>query len=161
MQEEVVHLLIKLLTSFVLAWDEFCAVLFYLLFAFELGVFIAVTKLVKFIKRRFFILWWCSSFLHQSRSQKSINMFTSYMLIYMTWYDVQAFGPIMPIMKFSSDEEVVDLANDSKYGLGCAVFSGSQRRAKRIASLLHCGVAAINDFASNYMCQVLFVFKWQ
>lgn len=61
----------------------------------------------------------------------------------------------MPIMKFSTDEEVVILANDSRYGLGCAVFSGSQRRAKQIASQIHCGVAAINDFASSYMCQVM------
>lgn len=67
----------------------------------------------------------------------------------------EAFGPILPIMKFSSDEEVVQLANDSRYGLGCAVFSGSQRRAKQIASKLHCGVAAVNDFASSYMCQSL------
>lgn len=67
----------------------------------------------------------------------------------------EAFGPIVPIMKFSTDEEVVRLANDSRYGLGCAVFSGSQRRAKEIASQIHCGVAAINDFASTYMCQSL------
>lgn len=67
----------------------------------------------------------------------------------------EAFGPIMPIMKFISDEEAIMLANDSKYGLGCAVFSGSQRRAKAIASQIHCGVAAINDFASTYMCQSL------
>lgn len=67
----------------------------------------------------------------------------------------EAFGPILPIMKFSSDEEVVKLANDSRYGLGCAVFSGSQRRAKAIASQIHCGMAAINDFASTYMCQSL------
>ncbi|KAM0965868.1 hypothetical protein TB2_021383 [Malus domestica] len=67
----------------------------------------------------------------------------------------EAFGPIMPIMKFSTDEEAVKLANDSKYGLGCAVFSGSQHRAKEIASQIHCGVAAINDFASTYMCQSL------
>lgn len=60
----------------------------------------------------------------------------------------------MPIMKFSSDEEAIRLANDSRYGLGCAVFSGSQSRAKRITSQLHCGVAAVNDFASSYMCQV-------
>lgn len=67
----------------------------------------------------------------------------------------------MPIMKFSSDEEVVKLANDSKYGLGCAVFSGNQQRARKIASQIHCGIAAINDFASNYMCQViLFIFTW-
>lgn len=61
----------------------------------------------------------------------------------------------MPIMQFSTDEEAVKLANDSRYGLGCAVFSGSQKRAREIASQLHCGVAAINDFASNYMCQVI------
>ncbi|RYR30769.1 hypothetical protein Ahy_B01g055536 isoform B [Arachis hypogaea] len=67
----------------------------------------------------------------------------------------EAFGPIMPIMKFSSDEEVVKLANDSKYGLGCAVFSGSQDRARDIASQIHCGVAAVNDFAATYMCQSL------
>jgi len=62
----------------------------------------------------------------------------------------------MPIMKFSSDEEVVKLANDSKYGLGCAVFSGNQSRAREIASQIHAGVAAVNDFASTYMCQVNF-----
>nr|GMD77462.1 aldehyde dehydrogenase 22A1 [Ipomoea batatas] len=67
----------------------------------------------------------------------------------------EAFGPILPIMKFSSDEEAIKLANDSKYGLGCAVFSGSQLRAKQIASQIHCGMAAINDFASTYMCQSL------
>lgn len=68
---------------------------------------------------------------------------------------VQAFGPIMPIMKFSTDEEAVQLANDSRFGLGCAVFSGNQRRAKEIASQIHCGFAAINDFAVTYMCQVI------
>ncbi|KAK8940346.1 Aldehyde dehydrogenase 22A1 [Platanthera guangdongensis] len=67
----------------------------------------------------------------------------------------EAFGPIIPIMKFDTDEEVIKLANDSDYGLGCAVFSGNRKRAVSIASQIHCGVAAINDFASNYMCQSL------
>ncbi|KAL1320797.1 aldehyde dehydrogenase 22A1 isoform X2 [Arachis ipaensis] len=67
----------------------------------------------------------------------------------------EAFGPIMPIMKFSSDEEVVKLANDSRYGLGCAVFSGNQSHAREIASQIHCGFAAVNDFAATYMCQSL------
>ncbi|KAJ6847232.1 aldehyde dehydrogenase 22A1 [Iris pallida] len=67
----------------------------------------------------------------------------------------EAFGPIIPIMKFTTDEEVIELANDSNYGLGCAVFSGSKKRAIKIASQLQCGVAAINDFASSYMCQSL------
>ena len=72
--------------------------------------------------------------------------------------DQQVFGPILPIMKFSSDKEAIKHAKDSKYGLGCAVFSGDQKRAIRIASQLHCGVAAINDFASSYMCQVTILF---
>ncbi|CAI0626602.1 unnamed protein product, partial [Linum tenue] len=67
----------------------------------------------------------------------------------------EAFGPILPIMKFSTDEEAIKLANDSRYGLGCAVFSGSQRRAREIASKIHTGVAAVNDFASSYMCQAI------
>ncbi|KAH0448431.1 hypothetical protein IEQ34_022231 [Dendrobium chrysotoxum] len=67
----------------------------------------------------------------------------------------ETFGPIIPIMKFDTDEEVIKLANDSDYGLGCAVFSGNQKRAIAIASQIHCGVAAVNDFASTYMCQSL------
>ncbi|GLT32620.1 hypothetical protein SLA2020_072740 [Shorea laevis] len=67
----------------------------------------------------------------------------------------ETFGPIMPIMKFSSDEEVVELANDSRFGLGCSVFSGSQQRAREIASQIHCGMAAINDMGASYMCQSL------
>lgn len=67
----------------------------------------------------------------------------------------EIFGPIIAIMKFSSDEEAIMLANDTNYGLGCAVFSGSQRRARSIASRIYCGFAVINDFASSYMCQSL------
>jgi acyl-CoA reductase-like NAD-dependent aldehyde dehydrogenase len=64
--------------------------------------------------------------------------------------DQHAFGPIM---KFDSNEDAIKLANDSKYGLGCAVFSSDQN----VPSEKHpdyTGVAAINDFASSYMCQV-------
>ncbi|KVH98546.1 Aldehyde dehydrogenase, C-terminal [Cynara cardunculus var. scolymus] len=55
---------------------------------------------------------------------------------------------------FWSDEEAIMLANDSKHRLGCAVFPSSQHRAKAIASQIHCGVVAINDFESTYICQV-------
>lgn len=63
----------------------------------------------------------------------------------------------MQIKKFSSDEEVVKLANDSKFRLGSAVFSGSQSHARDIASQINCGIAAINDFGATYMCQVNFI----
>lgn len=67
----------------------------------------------------------------------------------------EIFGPIIAIMKFKTDDEVVRLANDSKFGLGCAVFSGNKQRANSIASKIRCGFAAINDFAVTYMCQSL------
>jgi hypothetical protein len=57
-------------------------------------------------------------------------------------------------MKFDTDEEAIQLANDSKFGLGCAVFSGSKERANAIAAKIKTGFAAINDFAVTYMCQV-------
>ena len=60
-------------------------------------------------------------------------------------------------MKFSTDGEAVKLANDSRFGLGCAVFSGSQDRARNIAWQIHSGSVAINDFATNYLCQVTFI----
>ncbi|KAF3629893.1 hypothetical protein FXO37_28726 [Capsicum annuum] len=82
----------------------------------------------------------------------SIKMKVAYLTPYGNC--AQAFGPILPITKFISDVEAVQIANDSSYGLGCAVFSGSQRRARQIASQLHCGVAAaVSETASNYMCQ--------
>ena len=67
---------------------------------------------------------------------------------------MQIFGPIIAIMKFNTDDEAIDLANDTKFGLGCAVFSGSKQRANAIASKIKSGFAAINDFAVTYMCQV-------
>ncbi|KAH7414800.1 hypothetical protein KP509_14G011800 [Ceratopteris richardii] len=67
----------------------------------------------------------------------------------------EIFGPIIAIMKFNTDDEVVHLANDSKFGLGSAVFSADPKRANKIASRIHCGFAAINDFATTYMCQSL------
>lgn len=67
----------------------------------------------------------------------------------------EVFGPIIAIMKFNTDDEAVRLANQSTFGLGCAVFSGNKQRANAIASKIYCGFAAINDFAVTYMCQAL------
>ncbi|CAM6124684.1 unnamed protein product [Calypogeia fissa] len=67
----------------------------------------------------------------------------------------EVFGPILNIMKFSTDEEAIKLANDSDFGLGSSVFSGNKRRAKAIASKLYCGMTSINDFGTTYMVQAL------
>ncbi|CAI5461704.1 unnamed protein product [Closterium sp. Yama58-4] len=67
----------------------------------------------------------------------------------------EVFGPIMCIVKFENDQEVVAAANDCPFGLGCSVFSGDRRRAVAIGAAVQCGMVAINDFGSTYMCQSL------
>lgn len=62
---------------------------------------------------------------------------------------------VMTIVPFTTDEEVIALANDCPFGLGSNVFSGNQARARAIAARLEAGMSSINDFATTYMCQGL------
>jgi len=55
----------------------------------------------------------------------------------------ETFGPIACIMRVSSDEEAVKLANDTPYGLGAAVFGGE--RAESVARALGAGMIGVNQ----------------
>lgn len=59
----------------------------------------------------------------------------------------ETFAPIMPVMRFYSLEEAIELANDTIYGLSGAVFSGSETEALEIARHLEVGAISINDAA--------------
>lgn len=59
----------------------------------------------------------------------------------------ETFGPIMPIMSFTSIEEVIQLANDTIYGLSAAVFAGSQAEALEVGDRIQAGAISINDAA--------------
>jgi succinate-semialdehyde dehydrogenase / glutarate-semialdehyde dehydrogenase len=63
----------------------------------------------------------------------------------------ETFGPILPVMAFSSKLEAVQLANDSAYGLSAAVFAGSAEEAEDIACQLTVGAVSINDAALTSM----------
>lgn len=67
---------------------------------------------------------------------------------------LQVFGPIMCIMRFDTDEQAVQLANDCTFALGSSVFSGSPRRARWLAKRIRAGMVSVNDFNATYMCQV-------
>ncbi|GGG71090.1 NAD-dependent succinate-semialdehyde dehydrogenase [Corynebacterium pelargi] len=54
------------------------------------------------------------------------------------------FGPIAEIYSVDSEEEAIALANDSHYGLGGAVFSTDEERAKRVASQVETGMIHVN-----------------
>jgi succinate-semialdehyde dehydrogenase/glutarate-semialdehyde dehydrogenase len=62
----------------------------------------------------------------------------------------EVFGPVLPIVKFKTEEEAIELANDTPYGLGSKVFSKDIERAKRIASRIEAGTVEINN-ASRWL----------
>ena len=59
----------------------------------------------------------------------------------------EPFGPILPILKFTDTEEVLQRANDSSNGLGGSVWSSDIEVATQLASRLECGTAWVNNHA--------------
>lgn len=57
----------------------------------------------------------------------------------------ETFGPVLPLLVFDSEDEVIRRANDSPYGLTASVWSHDLRRAERVASALAVGGVSINN----------------
>jgi len=64
-------------------------------------------------------------------------------------YFEEFFGPVAQIYVVRNDDEVVELANDSRFGLAGAIFSQNIPRAKSLASRIETGAVWINTFAST------------
>jgi len=64
-------------------------------------------------------------------------------------FDDELFGPVAALIRAADDEEAVRLANDSRLGLGAAVFSRDIDKALAIAGRLQAGNVAINDFVRS------------
>lgn len=62
----------------------------------------------------------------------------------------ETFGPILPIMTFSTEEEAIRLANSSPYGLNASVWSKDKTKAQRAAEQLESGNVCINDVIISY-----------
>jgi betaine-aldehyde dehydrogenase len=63
----------------------------------------------------------------------------------------ETFGPVIPVMRVGDVEEAVEMANDTHYGLGGAVFAGEATEGERIAERVEAGTVAVNDlFVTNY-----------
>ncbi len=57
----------------------------------------------------------------------------------------ETFGPVMPVMAFSSLDEAIRLANDTRFGLSAAVIAGGQEEAEAIAAQLNAGAVSVMD----------------
>jgi succinate-semialdehyde dehydrogenase/glutarate-semialdehyde dehydrogenase len=64
----------------------------------------------------------------------------------------EIFGPIAPLFKFSTEEEAVQMANDTEFGLACYFYSRDIGRIWRVAESLEYGIVGINEgIISNEM----------
>lgn len=57
----------------------------------------------------------------------------------------ETFGPVLVVMPVDDDDQAVEYANDTEYGLTASVWSNDRARAARIAQRLQAGVVTLND----------------
>ena len=60
--------------------------------------------------------------------------------------DEEIFGPVLTVYPFRSEEEAIELANSTKYGLAAGIWTRDLNRAGRIASMIEAGTVWINEY---------------
>jgi betaine-aldehyde dehydrogenase len=60
----------------------------------------------------------------------------------------EIFGPVLCVIPFTSVEEAIHLANDTKYGLAAMIWSKDLEKANKVARRLRCGTVWINTYGA-------------
>ena len=58
----------------------------------------------------------------------------------------ELFGPVLSVMKFSNEEEVIKLMNDNSYGLAAGVFTENNGVALRVSKAVRAGIVFVNTY---------------
>lgn len=58
----------------------------------------------------------------------------------------EIFGPVVTVTPFKTEEEVIEKANDTEYGLGTSIWTNDVRRAHRVASSVEAGMVWVNTW---------------
>jgi (Z)-2-((N-methylformamido)methylene)-5-hydroxybutyrolactone dehydrogenase len=58
----------------------------------------------------------------------------------------ELFGPILSVMKFEREEEVIDKMNDNKYGLSSGVYTSNFARGLRVSKAIRAGIVFVNTY---------------
>ncbi|KAJ7639089.1 aldehyde dehydrogenase [Roridomyces roridus] len=61
----------------------------------------------------------------------------------------EIFGPVVVAKRFSTEDEAISLANDSKYGLGASIWTQNVSRAHRMAAAIEAGICWVNTAHRN------------
>ena len=62
----------------------------------------------------------------------------------------ETFGPVITICTFNNDNEAIQIANETQYGLNASVFGKNKKRLKFFMNNIKAGSIAINDVMTNY-----------
>ncbi len=69
----------------------------------------------------------------------------------MTLFRDEVFGPILAVTSFETEEEAIELANDTQYGLASSFYTQNIKRAARVASAIRAGTVSVNGFSEGDM----------
>jgi succinate-semialdehyde dehydrogenase / glutarate-semialdehyde dehydrogenase len=62
----------------------------------------------------------------------------------MVAFDEETFGPVAAVVRASTEEEAIALANATPYGLGASIWSKDARRAERLVPRIDAGAVFVN-----------------
>ncbi|MFL0796938.1 MAG: NAD-dependent succinate-semialdehyde dehydrogenase [Cellvibrionaceae bacterium] len=65
-------------------------------------------------------------------------------------FNEEIFGPVAPILSFSSEEEAIKLANDTEYGLAAYFYTRDIGRSWRVSEALEYGMVGVNEVGITY-----------
>jgi len=67
-------------------------------------------------------------------------------------FNEEIFGPVLSIMPFDSEEEAIEIANNTDYGLGNYVQTSDREKARRVAAQLRSGMVEVNGVSRPRCC---------
>jgi aldehyde dehydrogenase (NAD+) len=61
----------------------------------------------------------------------------------------EVFGPVLSVIPFATEEEAIELANDTEYGLAAGIWTQNLSRAHRVAAALQAGQIYVNEYLAG------------
>src|SRR5438477_5545785 len=62
----------------------------------------------------------------------------------------KTFGPMLPIMGLDSEDEAIELANDSDFGLAASIWTRDRARGEALARRIQAGTVMVNDCITGF-----------
>ena len=62
----------------------------------------------------------------------------------------EIFGPVLTMIPFDTEEQAIEIANDTPYGLAAYFSTSDEERAKRVAGQLRAGMVSLNSASQGY-----------